>query len=148
MDFQTLPVATLTNPLVYQRLEFEVRDESHKPYPDARIGTEDHFKGLRVGYQLEVRLTNLCSAVEVTLVQVEDLSEPATVMAFDAKRRQVGEASLPGHSGVTPQTLTVTGPHIDHIVIVAHNDTSLLLGICSQPESSLLGSSPIGVAKR
>jgi hypothetical protein len=129
IELAALPVGTGPNPRIEQGVSFEVRDHTGSPMPGTDVETQGAFTGLDAGFSTEIRLPQLCSAVEATLVH---FSRPATLEAFNSDGSSAGTAAMSGPQSVA-EALTVTGASIDRALIRAPQDETLLLRLCYEP---------------
>lgn len=119
-------------------MSFEARDIAHAPCPFVQVGREGNVIGLRVGYELEVRPTNLCSRIEVGLAPSSTPTEQPVAMAFDA-RGQVVVTATPDESSTTVRTLTLQGKSIARVIIATAEANALLQRICYWPMDRAAG---------
>jgi len=133
VDFVGLSLTNQLNPFVFGGVRFEARDAASVPCPYLLVGAEGNFIGLRVGYELEVRPTNLCSRMEIGLAPSSAPTEPVA-MAFDARGRIVDTAT-PNQPAATARSLTVQGEGIASVIIATADASALLHRICYWPRT-------------
>ena len=129
VELAALPVGTGPNPLVAQGVSFEVHDHTGAPTAGTEIETQGGSTGLDVGFSLDIKLPQACSAIEATLVH---LSQPATLEAFNSDGSSAGTATMSGPQN-SPETLTITGSSIERATVRAPADETLLLRLCFEP---------------
>ena len=126
LDFTTFPAADHANPWAIAGYEFEVFRFDGTPAATARVvDFGPGRRGLNADYQTRITLPTTVSSVSITLIH---FSTPATVRALNSAGVVVDSAVMTVDA--IPQTLTLSGPGITHLIVTAPQNETLIQEIC------------------
>lgn len=122
----TLDGSRHPNPLVVDRVTFEVRDFQGNRAPASRLATTAACRGLDCGFGLDIRLPEPARRVEVSLAHS---AQPGTVEAVNQDGSQADVATMSSRQ----ETLKLTGAAIVRLRVTAPQDEMLLCRLCYEP---------------
>ena len=124
VDFSSRTPGAGPNPDTEQGITFEALDIDGKPLPVSHIlavpGTGTQITGFDCKWSLTITLPTPATYIQATLTP---MTISATVQAYNADGTSAGSATTQNPRGRTPETLTITGSAITHIVIQPHGES-------------------------
>jgi large repetitive protein len=141
--------------LVLKTFRVTVLDPAGNPFPAVRTSGIGAVRGLDVGSRTVLDLVAPTTAVILTLVS---FAQDATLAAFEQDGSIAMEAVAHG-TPAQPDTVVLSGRSITRVVIEAPADETVLIEVCVQLSSGLIGrpalplplplpAAPIGIVRR
>jgi hypothetical protein len=125
-EFRSFSPGSHPNPWLLGGHSYTVHDHAGALAPTAQIATWGSHTGLNCGHRLNVQLGTPASQVELTLAH---FAQPASAEALSGGA-VVAAGSMTAPQD-TPETIVLTAPSIDAIVVEAPSNETLLLELCT-----------------